>query len=52
MIDAFEFGSNWKHYSARALTTSRVKGAREAFSVLTSGIELKSSSFLDVGFGQ
>ena len=52
MIEAFDFGSNWRHYSARALTTSRVEGAREAFSVLTSGIELKSRSFLDVGFGQ
>jgi len=52
MIEAFDFGSNWRHYSARALTTSRVEGAREAFSVLTSGIELKSSSFLDIGFGQ
>jgi SAM-dependent methyltransferase len=52
MIEAFDFGSNWKHYAVRALTTSRVKGAREAFSELTSGIELRSRSFLDVGFGQ
>ena len=52
MIEAFDFGSNWKHYSARALTTSRVEGAREAFCELTFGIELKSRSFLDVGFGQ
>tara|TARA_Y100001960_G_C14765841_1_gene876909 strand:+ start:2322 stop:3116 length:795 start_codon:yes stop_codon:yes gene_type:complete len=52
MIESFDFGSNWKHYSSRALTRFRVEGAREAFSVLTSGIELKSKSFLDVGFGQ
>ena len=52
MIEVFDFGSNWKHYSARALTTSRVEGAREAFCELTLGIELKSRSFLDVGFGQ
>jgi SAM-dependent methyltransferase len=52
MIEAFDFGSNWKHYSARALTIPRVEGAREAFFELTFGIELKSRSFLDVGFGQ
>ena len=52
MTEAFDFGSNWKHYSARALTRFRVQDAREAFGVLTSGIALKSSSFLDVGFGQ
>jgi SAM-dependent methyltransferase len=52
MIEAFDFGRNWKHYSARVLTRPRVEGAREAFSVLTSGIELKSRAFLDVGFGQ
>ena len=52
MIEAFDFGSNWKHYSARALTMSRVEGAREAFCELTLNIELKSRSFLDVGFGQ
>jgi len=52
MTEAFDFGSNWKYYSAAALTTSRVEGAREAFCGLTFGIELKSRSFLDVGFGQ
>ena len=52
VLEAFDFGSNWKHYSSRALTNIRVAGAREAFRVLTSGIELKSRSFLDVGFGQ
>ena len=52
MIESFDFGSNWKHYSARALTTSRVEGAREAFCELALGIELESRSFLDVGFGQ
>jgi len=52
MIKAFDFGRNWTHYSASALTTSRVKFAREAFCELTSGIELESRSFLDVGFGQ
>ena len=52
MIEAFDFGSNWKHYSTRALTRRRVESAREAFSALTLGIELKSRSFLDVGFGQ
>ncbi len=52
MIEAFDFGSNWKHYSTQALTRRRVEGARQAFIVLTSGIELRSRSFLDVGFGQ
>jgi len=52
MTEAFDFGTNWKHYSARALTRFRVEDAREAFGVLTSGIVLQSRSFLDVGFGQ
>jgi SAM-dependent methyltransferase len=52
MAETFDFGSNWERYSARVLTTQRVNLAREAFCELTFGIELKSRSFLDVGFGQ
>jgi SAM-dependent methyltransferase len=48
----FSFGKNWLSYSRVALDKKKIAEAREAFSSLTRGIELKGAQFLDIGFGQ
>lgn len=48
----FDFGANWKAFSDRALTPTRVQQAKEHFNNLFSGIELRGRAFLDIGFGQ
>lgn len=50
--DQFDFGENWKSFSGTALQAGRVDAARAAFRGLTADIDLKGSSFLDIGFGQ
>ena len=50
----FDFGENWSDFSANALTSERIRQAREEFAGFmargTAGIVRKS--FLDIGFGQ
>jgi 2-polyprenyl-3-methyl-5-hydroxy-6-metoxy-1,4-benzoquinol methylase len=48
----FDFGQNWKDYSAFAITPERVAQAREDFNGLLAGIDLRGKTFLDIGFGQ
>lgn len=48
----FDFGQNWKSFSAGALNIGRVKQAREDFQKLNAGIKFRGQNFLDVGFGQ
>jgi SAM-dependent methyltransferase len=48
----FDFGKNWLEFSQAALSEERVSQARKDFAALFQGIELRDSSFLDVGFGQ
>ncbi|MEY2508019.1 MAG: hypothetical protein QOH01_2348 [Verrucomicrobiota bacterium] len=48
----FNFGENWREFSANALTAERVAEAKRDFVDLLRGIELKERSFLDIGFGQ
>lgn len=49
---AFDFGENWKQFSANALDPDRVQQAAEDFRGLLAGVELKDRTFLDIGFGQ
>ena len=48
----FDFGKNWEDYSKNALTLEKVSKSKEHFLKLLEGIEIKSKSFLDIGFGQ
>jgi SAM-dependent methyltransferase len=48
----FSFGQNWLSYSSSALDEDRIALAREAFRLLTRGIQLRNARFLDIGFGQ
>jgi 2-polyprenyl-3-methyl-5-hydroxy-6-metoxy-1,4-benzoquinol methylase len=48
----FDFGANWKAFSERELTRTHVDQAKQHFSQLFSGIELRGRAFLDIGFGQ
>lgn len=51
-ITQFDFGANWKAFSERELTRTHVDQAKQHFSELFSGIELRDRAFLDIGFGQ
>jgi 2-polyprenyl-6-hydroxyphenyl methylase/3-demethylubiquinone-9 3-methyltransferase len=48
----FDFGENWKQFSARALTPARIAAARVEFQQLFAGVPLAGRSFLEIGFGQ
>ena len=48
----FDFGGNWCDFAANHLSVQRIEEARRDFRALTSGIDLESTTFLDVGFGQ
>jgi 2-polyprenyl-3-methyl-5-hydroxy-6-metoxy-1,4-benzoquinol methylase len=48
----FDFGENWKSFSASALTAERVELARADFRSLMERVPLKGRTFLDIGFGQ
>lgn len=48
----FDFGQNWKEFSAEGLNSDRVEASRKAFRKLTEGVPLDGNSFLDIGFGQ
>jgi 2-polyprenyl-3-methyl-5-hydroxy-6-metoxy-1,4-benzoquinol methylase len=48
----FDFGQNWLEFSERALTRERIEQARVDFQQLLGSLDLKSRSFLDIGFGQ
>lgn len=47
----FDFGTNWKLFSERALTAADIKTAEQDFLDLLNGITLSGRSFLDIGFG-
>lgn len=49
---SFDFGENWKEFSANALTAEKIAQAKVEFSALLAGVEIKNHSFLDIGFGQ
>jgi SAM-dependent methyltransferase len=48
----FSFGKNWLSYSKSALDDRSIASAREAFTALTRGVEMRGARFLDIGFGQ
>ena len=48
----FDFGKNWKEFSEKALTPEKIQQARCDFQSLTTGINIKDATFLDIGFGQ
>ncbi len=48
----FDFGQNWKSFSASALDARRIEQAREDFQSLCAGINFAGKNFLDIGFGQ
>ena len=48
----FDFGENWQNFASNALTDERVNEARKDFDSLFDGVEVRSKSFLDIGFGQ
>jgi SAM-dependent methyltransferase len=47
----FNFGQNWKEFSARALTPEKIEEARKDFSDLINE-DISGKTFLDIGFGQ
>src|SRR5262245_54686513 len=48
----FDFGSNWLAFSRRALTREAIDQAKIAFQRLLGTLDIRSRSFLDIGFGQ
>ncbi|MGA2092705.1 MAG: class I SAM-dependent methyltransferase [Sedimentisphaerales bacterium] len=48
----FDFGSNWKEFSAKALSPEKIQQARNDFQALMAGINIQGATLLDVGFGQ
>jgi len=48
----FDFGKNWKNFSAAALSDDKINRAREDFNALLGTEKLNRKSFLDIGFGQ
>ena len=48
----FDFGQNWVEFSENAATPERAAQARFHFEALMTGIPMKGSRFLDIGFGQ
>lgn len=48
----FDFGQNWKSFSASALDSAALEAARTGFHDLFAGVPLEGQSFLDIGFGQ
>ena len=48
----FDFGKNWQLFSQHALTSEKVRQARDDFAALMQDIELSGKTFLDIGFGQ
>ncbi|MCK5536056.1 MAG: class I SAM-dependent methyltransferase [Bacteroidales bacterium] len=49
---SFDFGSNWKNYSEKALSNSRISEARKDFLEFIGDENIREKSFLDIGFGQ
>jgi len=47
----FNFGQNWKEFSAHALTNEKMDAARNDFSELIEE-DISGKTFLDIGFGQ
>jgi SAM-dependent methyltransferase len=47
----FNFGQNWKEFSAHALSKEKIDAARKDFSDLLDK-DIKGKTFLDIGFGQ
>lgn len=48
---AFDFGENWKHFSANALDNERFIIAKESLEKLIGVLNIKEKSFLDIGSG-
>ena len=48
----FDFGENWREFSANHLSAERIEEARREFRILTAGLDFEGATFLDVGFGQ
>jgi SAM-dependent methyltransferase len=48
----FDFGENWKSFSASALKQPNITAARVAFRNLFANVPLEHRSFLDIGSGQ
>ena len=48
----FDFGSNWKEFSAKALSPEKIQQARNDFQTLMAGINIRGVTLLDIGFGQ
>jgi 2-polyprenyl-3-methyl-5-hydroxy-6-metoxy-1,4-benzoquinol methylase len=48
----FDFGENWKSFSASALDPAALEAAKAGFRDLFAGVPLEGQSFLDIGFGQ
>jgi 2-polyprenyl-6-hydroxyphenyl methylase/3-demethylubiquinone-9 3-methyltransferase len=47
----FNFGQNWKEFSAHALSKEKIDAARKDFSDLLD-VDINGKTFLDIGFGQ
>ena len=47
----FNFGQNWKEFSAKALSGEKIDEARKDFAALLE-LDISGKSFLDIGFGQ
>jgi 2-polyprenyl-6-hydroxyphenyl methylase/3-demethylubiquinone-9 3-methyltransferase len=48
----FDFGTNWKEFSEKALSPEKIQQARDDFRALFDGINVQGAAFLDIGFGQ
>jgi len=48
----FDFGQNWKEFSAKSLSAKKVAQAAEHFSALMAEVPVAGKTFLDIGFGQ
>jgi 2-polyprenyl-6-hydroxyphenyl methylase/3-demethylubiquinone-9 3-methyltransferase len=48
----FDFGENWKSFSASALDSAALEAAMAGFRDLFADVPLEGHSFLDIGFGQ
>jgi 2-polyprenyl-3-methyl-5-hydroxy-6-metoxy-1,4-benzoquinol methylase len=51
MAQAFDFGKNWRSFSVRVLTTSRLDEAEKSLRGLLQGHDLRGKTFLDIGCG-
>lgn len=50
----FDFGENWREFSDHALTPDKIRQAAEDFAsfMARGAVDVRGSSFLDIGFGQ